>query len=137
MRMILRSRCILLLTIMATCALSGCVFPGSSTVTSPKATPMLLDRSPDLRGTIVEVYVEGLDVKGLYIEGKKEADTSYDRARVGVTGETRIFTKQQGEYVAVASTELRVGQVVEVLFTGPILTSDPIQANAQVIAVVK
>ena len=127
----------LLLTILFTLVLSGCVLPGAPTVTPTETTPMLLQRSPNLRGTIMEVYVQGQNVKGLFVEGKKEANTSYDRARVGITGDTRIFTKQQGEYVMSAATELRVGQVVEVLFMGPVLTSDPVQANAQEIAVVK
>lgn len=136
----MRTRCTmhtLLLTVLFALVLSGCVLPGSPTITPTETAPMLLQRSPDLRGTITEVYVQGQNVKGLFVEGKKEANTSYDRARVGITGDTRIFTKQQGEYVTVAATELRVGQVVEVLFAGPILTSDPVQANAQEIAVVK
>jgi hypothetical protein len=127
----------LLLAVLLALVLSGCVFPGSPTITPTETAPMLLRRSPDLRGTITEVYVQGQNVKGLFVEGKKEANTSYDRARVGITGDTRIFAKQQREYVTIAAIELRVGQVVEVLFTGPILTSDPVQANAQEIAVVK
>ena len=127
----------LLLTVLLTLVLSGCVSPGSPTITPTETTPMLLQRSPDLRGTITEVYVQGQNVKGLFVDGKKEADTSYDRARVGITGDTRVFTKQKNEYVMVAATELQVGQVVEVLFTGPVLTSDPVQANAQEVAVVK
>lgn len=127
----------LLLTVLFALVLSGCMLPGSPTITPTETSPMLLQQSPDLRGTITEIYVQEQNVKGLFVEGKKEADTSYDRARVGITGDTRVFTKQHGEYVMSAATELQVGQVVEVLFTGPVLTSDPVQANAREIAVVK
>lgn len=127
----------LLLAVLFAWGLSGCVLPGSPTMTPTATAPMLLQRDPDLRGTITEVYVQGQNVKGLFVEGKKESNTSYDRARVGITDDTRVFTKQHGEYVMSAATELQVGQVVEVLFTGPVLTSDPVQANAQEIAVVK
>ncbi len=137
MKRLRRTMHILFSAILVSSALLGCVLPGSPTVTPTETTPMLLQRGPDLRGTITKIYSQGQNTTGLYVEGKKEADTSYDKARVGITNDTRIFDKQQGEYVMTTAIQLRVGQIVEVLFVGPVLTSDPVQANAQEIAIVK
>lgn len=137
MKRMRRTRHALFLAILVSFTLLGCVLPGSPTVAPTETAPMLLQRNPDLRGTITKIYTQGQNTTGLYVEGKKEADTSYDKARVSITNNTRIFNKQQGEYVMTTAIQLRVGQVVEILFVGPVLTSDPVQATAQEIAIVK
>jgi hypothetical protein len=115
---------------------AGCVGTAPSPA-SPIATPLSpSELSPDVRGVVTVIHAQNGTVTGLLVVGTKEADTTYDRARVGVTNTTRYFTKQQGQYVESAPVQLQVGQSVEVWFTGPRLTSSPIQGTAQFIAVI-
>ena len=71
------------------------------------------------------------------VQGAKEADTVYAKAIVGINSETHIYFKTDGNFMDANSSLLEEGQTVEVLFTGPIQTSDPVQASAIEIIILK
>ena len=99
-------------------------------------TPELSQKSPHIRGIIQDIFTQNEKVRGFDVEGKKEKDTTYDRAGVGITDNTHIFIKQGNKYIKATVSDLQVGQTVEVLFTGPVATSYPVQAVASEIVIV-
>ncbi|MEW6649653.1 MAG: DUF3221 domain-containing protein [Chloroflexota bacterium] len=74
-------------------------------------------------------------ISSMVVEGEIEADTSYAKAFVGMSGETKVFIEDNGEYRVGNLQDLAIGQMVEVLFTGAIATSDPVQAAAEEIII--
>ena len=114
----------------------GCL-PTTPTPT-PTRTPIQLEtKNPHIRGQIINVYTSGGKITGILIEGVKETDTVYDKAIVGINSETHIYINSDGNFTNADSSLLEKGQTVEVLFTGPIQTSDPIQASAIEIVILK
>jgi hypothetical protein len=93
--------------------------------------------NPSIRGTVVTIAAPSQVVSGLMVEGHQEADTTYDKASVRVTESTRVFIKQGENYTEASVSALRVGQTVEVWFTGPAAMSYPVQATAQQIVIVR
>ena len=69
-------------------------------------------------------------ISSMVVEGEIEADTRYAKAFIGMDAETNVFIEDNRGYHAGNLKDLAVGQMVEVLFTGPIATSDPVQATA-------
>jgi hypothetical protein len=115
--------------------LLSCGRPSVPTAMPTLPIPKLSERSPDIRGIVMEVYIHNQNLGGFFVEGKKETDTTYAKALVGMTKDTQFFFKQEGfkqegTYAIATAADLQVGKTVEVLFTGPILTSDPVQATA-------
>lgn len=76
-------------------------------------------------------------VSGLFVVGNKEKDTLYNRALVGIDEKTHIFREQGDKFINVTGSDLQVGQMVEILFSDPIQTSNPVQANALEIVITK
>ncbi len=110
--------------------------------TTPTSTPtripiQLETKNPHIRGQIINVYTSGGKITGILIEGDKEPDTVYDKAIVGINSETHIYINTDGNFMDADSSLLEEGQTVEVLFTGPIQTSDPVQASAIEIIILK
>lgn len=66
----------------------------------------------------------------LRIEGGKQADTRYDKAVVTVTSATRIDQREASGRGRVPFESLRLGDKVEVVLTGPVAGSRPVQATA-------
>ncbi|HHY38988.1 MAG TPA: DUF3221 domain-containing protein [Clostridia bacterium] len=82
----------------------------------------------DIKGKITEVIVgDGGDVTGILVEGNP-GDGEYDKARVRIDEETRILEGKDGENLT--SHDLKKGLTVEVIFTGPVAESYPVQATA-------
>ncbi len=93
--------------------------------------------SPSIRGQITYVSVVDDEVIGISIEGEMEQDTVYDKARVGINKETRIYIKSQDLYIMVDTSALEEGLLVEALFIDPINLSDPVSAFATEIVILK
>ena len=99
--------------------------------------------SPDIRGTITRIDVvpdearQNGTVLDLLVEGKKDVDTMYDRARVVVRVDTVILFDEGDGFTAISHEDLKVGQVVEIWFTGPRLTSLPILGVSKEIRVIR
>lgn len=106
---------------------------------SVRPTPVLALRSPHIRGEIIQItYSQGVDspqITGILVKGDKETDTQYAKAIISITDETRIFLKEDDDYILATPDHLQTGQIVEVLFIGQVLLSDPVQAVADEIVI--
>jgi hypothetical protein len=114
----------------------GC-HPTSPTPAPTKTPIKLATQNPHIRGQIINIYISVGKVTGILIEGKKEADTVYAKAIVGINNETHIYINTGGNFTDTDASHLEKGQTVEALFTGPIQTSDPVQASALEIVILK
>ncbi len=139
--------------------------PPALWLTGCGSAPLGASRSPDIRGTITTVTLisapapaagdpsrpvssadkptrpepqpAGGSAPGrlLLVEGVREADTTYARAAVRVTAATRLF---EGASRRPATIEaLTAGQRVEVWFTGPVAESEPVQAVAEEVVIIR
>lgn len=72
---------------------------------------------------------------GILVEGKKEDDTSHDKAMVTIIKKTTIL-RVEGELLKPATADdLKKGVRVEITFTGPVKESYPVQADARRIVI--
>jgi hypothetical protein len=92
---------------------------------------------PSIRGTIIEVFQESDVPHGLFVEGIKESDTSYDKATVRLSDKTRVYLSQGNSYRLTSASQLTVGLTVEAVFTGLILERYPVSAEAEEILVLE
>jgi hypothetical protein len=97
--------------------------------TEPEPEPV---QAVDIRGVVTSLAHggQGNAVGTLRIEGAKMADTRYDKAVVTLTPETRIYQREPNGKSAVQFGSLRLGDKVQVRFTGPVAESYPVQARA-------
>ncbi|HMQ52241.1 MAG TPA: DUF3221 domain-containing protein [Anaerolineae bacterium] len=90
--------------------------------------------NPAIRGGITNHQVStgpNNDILGsILIEGQVESDTSFDKAAVTITAQTRIYEQLGQERRSTTFEALRVGQRVEAWFDGPVAESYPVQARA-------
>ncbi|KAF0209449.1 MAG: DUF3221 domain-containing protein [Actinomycetota bacterium] len=107
----------------ATLLLSGCL-PGP-----PSA-------EPSIRGTITSLTPGDGNLGAIMVEGTAGAGTSYDKASVNVTGTTKVLLRGADGYGRLTYAELKVGDAVEVWFTGAVAESYPVQATGGTIVVV-
>lgn len=97
----------------------------------------------DIRGYISSTWgisadpAPGGNLGSIMVDGELEPDTTVDRASVTVTEETRIYLEADGRRSEVEFNDLSVGQRVEVVFTGPVMESYPVQATAGEITVLE
>lgn len=81
-----------------------------------------------IRGIITTVSVnEKEEVTNILVERKVESDTSFDKASVFITKDTKVNSPEK----------LKKGMKVEVIFTGPVAESYPVQGRAKVITVIE
>jgi hypothetical protein len=126
--------------------------PSVSGTTEPGHHPPMSDPLADagtvqpqffgIRGTITLIRLPPPNtathsVGSVLIEGVVEADTVYDRASVAVTHQTQIFDQTTVERRAVTFDALQHGQRVQVLFSGPVAESYPVQATAAEIIILR
>jgi hypothetical protein len=94
----------------------------------------------DVRGKATKVAAAGKDgdlLGTLLIEGEKEKTTSYDKASVKVTKQTRIEKMVGKERKPATFEDLKQGAKVEANFTGPVAESYPVQATAKDILIIE
>jgi len=89
-------------------------------------------KSADVRGVVVSLARGGRtgEVGTLRIEGGQQADTRYDKAVVTITPATRIYQREASGRSPVPFHNLRLGDKVEVRFTGRRIESQPAQGTA-------
>jgi len=117
--------------------LAACQAGMGDTPTAPVDKPRLAAGNPDIRGEITNIHQkEGITVSVL-VEGEIEADTGYDKASVTITDTTRIYEKVGEDYLALSREDLYLGLRVEVLFTGVVLESYPVQTEAEEIVILR
>ncbi|MFQ3651857.1 MAG: DUF3221 domain-containing protein [Gemmataceae bacterium] len=86
----------------------------------------------DIRGNVEMLTVlKGRGVLGsLRIVGSKEKDTQYDQAVVRVPSTAKIYLWKDGKKVEAKFADLKKGDTVQAIFTGPVAESYPVQATA-------
>ena len=91
------------------------------------ANMAVAEKAPlSIRGEVTKISGKSV----LLVEGKKDADTIYDKASVTIKNTTKIL-RVEGEQLKEAKLEdLKVGTMVEITFTGPVKESYPVQADA-------
>jgi hypothetical protein len=88
----------------------------------------------DVRGEITQISEgNGKDILSvILVEGILEEDSKVDKARVSITKKTDILVMiNQNKQEKADYTSLQEGQTVEVIFTGLVRESYPVQASAQ------
>lgn len=85
---------------------------------------------PSIRGEIVAVLpADGLG--SIAVESEDPPAFAYDKATVRITADTTLLRETtDGDTEAVTFEEFRLGQRVDVWFTGPVAESYPVQATA-------
>jgi hypothetical protein len=110
------------------------------------ATPALgshADEAPtaeatvDARGKIMQFHLAsyGEPPLGTILVEGDGADARYARAQVRITRETKVYQSRGGKRIPY--NHLHVDDVVEVTFEGPVAESDPVQAVAAEIVLVR
>lgn len=87
----------------------------------------------DIRGEISSFESVESDngvVAQILVEGQIDDDTSYDRALVSITSRTVIVQPGVATFAPITFRDLTPGRRVQVLFTGPVAESYPVQATA-------
>jgi hypothetical protein len=90
--------------------------------------------SPSIRGTITRVSpLAGQGV--VLVEERPQDQGGSEKASVTVNGATRIYRGRISASTRGSFSDLRTGQLVDVWYEGPVLTSYPLQATASVILI--
>lgn len=93
---------------------------------------------PDIRGVVTAVEPSGEAVTSIRVVWTDApsvgAKSSYDAAQVAVVASTDI-RRRTGGVDEPASSEFKIGDVVEVWFTGPVRESYPVQATAATVVI--
>lgn len=89
----------------------------------------------DIRGEVKSLVKDGDKVSSIYVEGILSEDTIYDKAYIKLANDTSIATCVKGATSPVQG--LHEGSIVEVIFTGPVAESYPIQATADKLRIIK
>ncbi len=105
--------------------------------TPTETAPKLATQSPHIRGTITEIYTKDEHLSGILVEGALDSDTKYEKAIIGVDSKTLVYRRQGDTFLKAEVTDLTINSQVEVLFTGPIRTSDPVLATAEEVIILK
>lgn len=93
--------------------------------------------NPDIRGHITTLTPgTGDTIATLLVEGAIEPDTTYDKASVRVTEDTKLY-KTTPDGVVELDRELAEGDFVSVWFEGPVAESYPVQARAGQVTVIE
>jgi hypothetical protein len=89
---------------------------------------------PSIRGTITTLTpLAGQGV--ILVEERPQDQAGTNKASVTVNAATRIYRGRVSASTKGSFGDLRNGQLVEVWFNGPVLTSYPVQATASVILI--
>ncbi|MGM0367518.1 MAG: DUF3221 domain-containing protein [Actinomycetota bacterium] len=94
----------------------------------------------DIRGYIASINFAQVANEAeaiVLIEGSIEEDTLYDRASVSITAQTRILRNVGGKIQNAGIGELEQGQRVQAAFTGPVMETYPVQAEAKEIVILE
>jgi len=89
---------------------------------------------PAIRGKILSVSNTGDEVTAILVAGPIAEGTTFDRAALSITDNTRILNESD---VEVGAEMLEAGTRVEVWVTGPVRESYPVQADADVIRIIE
>jgi beta-N-acetylhexosaminidase len=114
---------VLFLTVFLTLTITGCMSHSAKDSVNN-------NEKISIRGEIKKVEMDSNgEFKSIYVEGKIEADTQYDKAVIALTPETVYLTHESMGH----SSKHMIGKgvKVEVTFDGPVAESSPVQATAK------
>ena len=123
------------LLIAASVAIVGLVY-------ADKTEPEPVKKAPpkaSIRGKVSSVAA--LRAKGLVgaisVDGKKETDTEYDRARITLTDKTKFYKWVEGKKKDAKFADIKKDSIVQCVFTGPVAESYPVQARASEVLILE
>jgi Protein of unknown function (DUF3221) len=98
-------------------------------LTAPALAAPALAQSPEntIRGEITEL---SRSAEVVLVEEDPSDESGSAKGEFAVDGETEILERRDGDLAPVAFEELRVGQVVEATYSGPVAESYPTQGVA-------
>jgi len=103
----------------------SCLFIGCGTNSKDKAS---------IRGYVTEIIISDTTAN-ILVEGKIEEDTQFDKASVSINSDTVI--KKDGVNGKLGVSDIKKGDKVEVVFTGAVAESYPVQGTAKSIRILK
>ena len=120
-----RARQLLTVTtvILLACLIAGCQ-------TGKTAVPA----RPDIRGKIISVSGSA-NAGSIFIDGTALEISTIDKASVRIDAKTEILRQQDNKLVRARFSDLRVGQMAEATFTGPVLQSYPVQGTGRQVVI--
>ncbi len=92
--------------------------------------PQQTDDTIGIRGEVTSITTEKGFVSML-VEGEIEEDTAYDKASVKVNADTKVVKVQGGEETDADMQGIKLFDIVEVVFEGPVAESYPVQGTAK------
>lgn len=92
------------------------------------------DDKASIRGYVAEIVISKTGAN-ILVEGKIEEDTEFDKASVSINSETVI--KKDGIEGKIEVSDIKKGDKVEVVFTGAVAESYPVQGTAKSIRILK
>ena len=94
------------------------------------------DETIDIRGEITGISKSPDNkIVSILVEGELEEDTSHDKASISIDKSTSIYSATGKDKISIE--ELKEGMKVEVVFTGPVRESYPVQADAKTIRIIE
>jgi hypothetical protein len=100
-------------------------------------SPSPPEEAASISGVITTVTPGYGTLGSVLVEGTEGSTSVYDKASVNITASTTLLRKTGDSYEGVAYSDLKVGMVVDVWFTGPVAESYPVQATADALVVVE
>lgn len=86
-----------------------------------------------IKGKITEIHIIEEEITSVLIEGDIEENTMYDKANVAIKDSTKIYKDDEEINVE----DLEEGQIIEVIFDGPVAESHPVQGTAKTIKIIE
>lgn len=87
-----------------------------------------------IRGEVTSITTE----KGyivLQVEGSVDEDTMYDKASVTINADTKVVTSKDGEDTPADALDVKLLDIVEVVFEGAVAESYPVQGKAKLVRI--
>lgn len=99
---------------------------------SPQGTAA--EKKIAIRGKITKLtQADNGDGFNLFVEGKQEDDTWYDKASVRINPNTKVYKGNE----ALSVKDLKEGMTIEIKYDGPVLESYPVQMGADIITIIQ
>nr|WP_276537083.1 DUF3221 domain-containing protein [Anaerosalibacter massiliensis] len=86
-----------------------------------------------IKGKITEIHIVEEEITSVLIEGDIEENAMYDKANVAIKDSTKIYKDDE----EINAEDLEEGQIIEVIFDGPVAESHPVQGTAKTINIIE
>ncbi len=96
--------------------------------------PQQSEDTTGIRGEVREITT-GKGNTVILVEGEVSDDTQYDKASVRVDADSKVVRIQDGKETAAEALDIKLFDVVEVVFEGPVAESYPVQGKAKLVRI--